>query len=136
MKKIYPVLLIPVIFLFIINNGFSQDYNRTPSSTEDRARKITDRLNEKLSFYDGQDSLVFQAYQDFFSSMDMLKNFKDNNDETRKAADNARNELDGKMKNILSSGQYEKYSSIVKDMQKNGQKKRGNQDMKRNIKNE
>jgi|GEM_PF-6058686 hypothetical protein len=128
-KKI--ILLIPVICLFITGISYSQsgDYNnKTPDV---RAREMTDRLNDKLSFKDGQDSLVFQAYQSFFSSMEMLRNFKDNNDETKTAIQNARNELDGKMKIILTSDQYDKYSSMMQDMQKNNQNRRGNRKINR-----
>jgi hypothetical protein len=125
-KKI--IHLIPVIFLFISGLCYSQsnDNNKTP---EVRARQITDKLNEKLSFKDRQDSFVFNAYQSFFSSMEMLRNFKDGNDETKNAMENARNELDGKMKYILTSDQYDKYSSMVKDMQKNNQNRRGRHDI-------
>jgi hypothetical protein len=63
--------------------------------------------------------------------MEMLRNFKDNNDETKTAIQNARNELDGKMKIILTSDQYDKYSSMMQDMQKNNQNRRGNRKINR-----
>ena len=128
-KKIF--LLIPVICLFITGISYSQSNDHNNKTPDVRAREITDRLNDKLSFKDGQDSLVFQAYQNFFSSMEMLRNFKDNNDETKKAMENARNELDGRMKIILTSDQYDKYSSMMKDMQNNNQKRKGNHNMNR-----
>ena len=128
-KKIF--LLIPVICLFITGISYSQSNDHNNKTPDVRAREMTDRLNDKLSFKDGQDSLVFQAYQNFFSSMELLRNFKDNNDETKKAMENARNELDGKMKIILTSDQYDTYSSMMKDMQNNNQKRKGNRHMNR-----
>jgi len=128
-KKI--ILLIPVICLLITGISYSQSNDHNNKTPDVRAREMTDRLNDKLSFKDGQDSLVFQAYQNFFSSMELLRNFKDNNDETKKAMENARNELDGKMKIILTSDQYDTYSSMMKDMQNNNQKRKGNRHMNR-----
>jgi hypothetical protein len=127
MKKTPLILLIQlIIFFIIVNISYSQD--REPphrmkeeppqmKNPEASARDITDKLHDMLSLNDGQDSLVYQAYQSYFNTISMFKNVKGKDDEAEKIMKDSKTELNTKMKNILTGEQFDKYKSYQQEME-------------------
>jgi len=124
MKKLNLLLIITVLFL-ITNLSYSQNNDKSP---EARARDITNKLDSKLSLTDVQDTMVYNAYKDFYSSLSSFynENSQKNKDEMKQLIENARKDLDTKMSTILTPEQYDNYKQFQSEMDKNKSRNKDN----------
>lgn len=121
MKKFNLFLLIAAVILLITNLSYSQNNGKSQKSPEVRAREITDKLDLKLTLNNSKDTLVYNAYKDFYNTLSSFynENSQKNKDEMRQVMENVRKDLDTKMSIILTPDQMDKYKQFQQDMDKN-----------------
>ena len=131
MKIINLFFLTAALLILFVNLSYSQGNDNTQKSPEVRARATTDKLDSKLTLTDSQDTMVYNAYKDFYTTLSSFYNegSTKNKDEMKQLMDNARKDLDFKMSTILTPEQYDKYKDYQKEMNKNrDNSKRKNKD--------
>jgi len=114
MSRLYNLSLL-FIFLFISVSCFSQDRN-FELDPEKISIKITDRLKTELTLTEKQDSLVYDAYLNFFSTLAMFRDVEGFEDEMKQVREKHYLCLwisGGKSRLILPSGKFNNFFSAT-----------------------
>ena len=100
--KTKAILYIPLLILLAVCLN-SRIYAQEKMSAADRADKMTERLNQQLSFSDDQYKVVHDIIYDYMS--------------THTKADFDRDELHAEIEKVLTTEQKDKFEKMKTDMQ-------------------
>lgn len=127
MKYLKRISIICILLLFSggIGNLYSQnkDKNFTP---EERAKKISDKMQTELGLNQEQYSKVYQSHLDFFTKVKTLRdNISSDRDNMKSTVKGYRKDLKTQLKGTLSEDQIKKWKEMKKS-----RKHKGNKDKK------
>lgn len=114
MKNPIALLIIVLIAAFSVSTIQAQNKDFKPKKTpEERAQKITDKLNEKLSLSSDQYSKIYIIFLSHAQQADQIRSSSDK--QSRKdQMKSLRQSTDSQVQSVLSSEQLQKYNEIKK----------------------
>jgi ABC-type dipeptide/oligopeptide/nickel transport system permease component len=115
-RKLFPVLLLFFFFISGINNNIFPQDKSVDKTPETRAKKITDKLQDKLNLSQPQYNDVYQSYVNYFAK---VKEFKNNNptetSDKKSVMKSYRQDLKAELKKSLNDDQIEKLKNFKKN---------------------
>ena len=133
MKYLKRISVICILLLFSagIGNLYSQakDKKFTP---EERAKKISDKMQTELSLSQDQYNKIYQSHLDFFTKVKTLKDNKTSDKDSMKSLFKGyRSDLKTQLKGTLTEDQIKKWKEMKKSRKHKGDKgKRDKRDKK------
>jgi len=114
--KLFPVLLLFFFFISGINNNIFPQDKSVDKTPETRAKKITDKLQDKLNLSQTQYNDVYQSYISYFTKINVLKNNNPTETSDKKSVMKSyRQDLKAELKKSLNDDQIEKLKNFKKN---------------------
>jgi hypothetical protein len=101
--------------LLVMTPAFTQSSKMSDKTSEEKARLMTDKQNERLQFYDDQENKMYEINLKYIKEMEKISGQPRSRQKLLKMKDLSQRK-DKEVKQVLDKDQYKTYQEIKEEM--------------------